>query len=190
MSAASSRGPIADVDTLFATLADSARLDDDEGVDLLAHGLQCATLLAAEAPDDHELQIAGLVHDLGTTLEPGRPATHAATGADAIAPLLGARVASLVRGHDTAKRYLVATDPAYRDVLSEVSIITLEAQGGPLTDSEIAEFERDPAAATVLALRRADDGAKVPGATTRPLAQWRPVVEALAASARGRPAPP
>jgi predicted HD phosphohydrolase len=179
MTRASPAGPITDVDALFTTLAGAAAVDDDEGVDLLAHGLQCATLLAADAPDDRELQIAGLVHDLGTVLEPGRPATHAATGADAIAALLGRRVAALVRGHDTAKRYLVTTDLTYRDRLSDVSIATLVAQGGPLTDSEIETFERDPEAATMLALRRADDAAKVPGASTPPLHDWRPVVDAL-----------
>jgi len=189
---ASTGAPITDVDTLFATLAGAAGLDDDEDVDLLAHALQCATLLAIDAPDDPELQVAGLVHDLGTVLDPGRPATHAATGAAAVARLLGPRVATLVRGHDTAKRYLVATDAGYGDRLSEVSITTLAAQGGPLSRSEIETFERNAEAATLLVLRRADDAAKVPGASTRPLLDWRPAVEALAsaATARGRPAAP
>jgi predicted HD phosphohydrolase len=192
-SGASTGAPITDVDALFATLADAANFDDDEDVDLLAHALQCATLLAIDAPDDPELQIAGLVHDLGTVLEPGQPATHAATGAAAIAQLLGPRVAALVHGHDTAKRYLVATDAGYREQLSSVSVATLAEQGGPLSRSEIETFEREPEAATLLVLRRADDAAKVPGASTRPLSDWRPAVEALAspaATARGRPAAP
>lgn len=176
---AASRGPITDVDSLFSVLAAASTLDDGEGVDLLAHGLQCATLLAIDAPDDLELQVAGLVHDVGTILEPGHPESHAGTGAEAISSLLGPRVAALVRGHDTAKRYLVATDTRYRDLLSEVSIATLATQGGPLSRGEIETFERDPEATTLVVLRRADDAAKVPGASTRPLLDWRPVVESL-----------
>ena len=45
--------------------------DDGEEVDLLAHALQCASLLVDASPDDPELQVAGLVHDIGTLLEPG-----------------------------------------------------------------------------------------------------------------------
>src|SRR5207302_10655763 len=69
--------PITDVDSLLGVLESGADATDAEDVDLLAHGLQCAALLAGVAPDDEELQIAGLVHDVGTVLWPGRPRTHA-----------------------------------------------------------------------------------------------------------------
>jgi predicted HD phosphohydrolase len=36
-----------------------------EPVDLVEHGLQCAELLASWFPEDIELQVAGLLHDLG-----------------------------------------------------------------------------------------------------------------------------
>ena len=53
-------------------------------------------MLAATAAGDPTLQVAGLVHDVGTVLWPDRPRTHARAGAAAVAPLLGDRVAGLV----------------------------------------------------------------------------------------------
>ena len=168
------------VDELFSCLASADREFDGETVDLLAHGLQCATLLADAVPGDLELQIAGLLHDLGTIVAPGLPSRHARIGADAVRPLLGDRVAALVGGHDQAKRYLVTTEAAYRDCLSARSIATLRGQGGLLDPTERAAFEDHPEFDALLALRRADDGAKEVGRLVPPLAHWRTTVEELA----------
>lgn len=169
---------------LFALLATGAGADDGETVDLLDHSLQCAALLAEVAPDDRELQVAGLVHDIGTLLEPGKPETHATTGAAAIARLLGPRVADLVARHDDAKRYLVTVEPRYREVLSERSIETLREQGGLLDPRERAAFEAHPCFSELLSLRRADDAAKVAGRDVQELRTWRSVVDTVAARVR------
>src|SRR5215212_7183662 len=55
----------ADVDALFDALDASRDADDEGGLSILEHSLQCAELLRADHPDDVELQVAGLVHDLG-----------------------------------------------------------------------------------------------------------------------------
>ena len=170
------------VDELFACLAAANREFDGETVDLLAHGLQCATLLADAAPDDPELQIAGLVHDLGTIVAPGLPSRHARIGADAVRPLLGDRVGTLVGGHDQAKRYLVTTEAAYRDRLSARSIATLRGQGGLLDPTERAAFERDADFDALLALRRADDAAKEVGRVVPSLERWRTTTDELAST--------
>ena len=171
---------VSTLDDLFEVLEGAAAHDDGEALDLLAHSLQCAQLLAKTAPDDLELQVAGLVHDLGTMLEPGRPDTHARTGADAIESLLGHRVAALVGGHDQAKRYLVSTDPAYRGRLSEMSVVTLTLQGGEMGESERSAFEAAEHFDSLLRLRRADDAAKVAGRTVPGLEAWRAQVERVA----------
>ncbi len=163
-------------DELLALLARGVEHADEERVDLLDHSLQCADLLRDRFPDDRELQLAGLVHDVGTILVPDDPAEHASTGAAAVAPLLGRRVAWLVSWHADAKRYLVTTDPEYRERLSERSIITLEHQGGTMDDAEVAALLTAPDLDTLLALRRADDDAKVVGATTPPLDSWAPLL--------------
>jgi predicted HD phosphohydrolase len=174
--------PLTDIDSLFAVLAGSAGRADDEDVSLLAHGLQCGAIIAESAPDDPALQVAGLVHDVGSALWPDRPRTHARAGAAAVAPLLGERVAWLVGHHDQAKRYLVTVERAYRSRLSPVSVATLEVQGGLLDDDERARLEREPFLDDLLRLRRADDAAKVAGRGVPDLDSWRPVVETVAAN--------
>ena len=174
--------PITSVDALFDVLAASVALADEEDVDLLAHSLQCGERLRTAAPDDVELQIAGLVHDIGTALVPDSPDRHARIGADAVRGLLGARVARLVAGHAEAKRYLVAVDASYRDALSARSVVTLAAQGGPLEPRAAEAFARGGDANALVALRHADDGAKVPGAAVPGLDTWRPPVAALIGS--------
>jgi predicted HD phosphohydrolase len=171
--------PLESLDGLLDRLEGSAALADEEDVDLLAHLLQCAHRLREVAPDDVELQVAGLVHDVGTVLVPDAPDRHARIGADAVRPLLGARVARLVGAHAEAKRYLVAVDSSYRAALSARSTVTLAAQGGPLDARAAAAFARGRDIDALVALRRADDGAKVVGAIVPPLGSWRPAVEAV-----------
>ena len=170
------------VEALFDVLAASAAHADEEDVDLLAHALQCGQRLREVAPDDVELQIAGLVHDIGTALVPDAPDRHARIGADAVRGLLGARVARLVAGHAEAKRYLVAVDESYRNALSSRSVVTLAAQGGPLPPRAAEAFARSRDAEALVALRYADDAAKVPGAAVAALETWRPAVAALIGS--------
>ena len=173
------------VDDLFALLAAGVHETDGEPVDLLAHALQCSVILADEVPGDLELQVAGLVHDLGSLIQPGRASTHAATGANAVRRLLGGRVASLVAGHDTAKRYLVTTDCTYRNLLTPQSRATLRAQGGLMDPSERVGFEQDRDFQALLVLRRADDRAKTPRLAVPSLEVWRDHVESLALSHAG-----
>jgi predicted HD phosphohydrolase len=164
---------------LFDLLDASAANDDCEAVDLRAHALQCAHLLSREAPDDLELQVAGLVHDLYHAIDPSADAIHDREGARLVEPLLGGRVARLVGGHVVAKRYLVSTDPAYRNALSARSVETLAHQGGDLDGAARRAIDDSPDRDALLTLRRADDRAKVPGAIVPSIAHWRPVVEHL-----------
>lgn len=146
----------------------------------LDHGLQSAALLLAAAPADRELQVAGLVHDLAHPWdEPGQP-RHALMGAAAVRGVLGERVADLVAGHVPAKRWLVTRDPDYRLQLSDDSIMTLAAQGGAMDDAEVRAFESRPHWDAMVVLRRADDGAKVPGAVVPGLDAWLDALRAVA----------
>jgi len=122
------------------------------------------------------------VHDVGTVIRPRDPAAHAAVGARKVRPLLGARVAWLVANHVVAKRYLVTTDAGYRAQLSAVSVRTLETQGGELDARAVARLEAHPDLDALLALRRADEGAKVPGASVPGLAAWESVLAAVCQS--------
>jgi predicted HD phosphohydrolase len=156
--------------------------DDGDPLPVLDHGLQCAALLADQFPDDDELQVAGLVHDVGHRIAPGESAAHGAIAADAVRDLLGERVAALVELHVPAKRYLVTVDPGYRDALSDGSTISLSRQGGELSTEERAALEANPYLADSLVLRRCDERAKVPDAVVDGLDRWRPIIERVASS--------
>jgi predicted HD phosphohydrolase len=148
---------------------------ETDGLTELDHALQCAFELRQARPDDFELQVAGLVHDVGHRFADDE--RHARAGAAWARPRLGDRVADLVEAHVLAKRYLVAVDPCY--CLSTVSATTLVAQGGPLPADDRTRFEAAPWFADAVLLRRADDAAKVPGRSVPPLAAWLPVLERM-----------
>jgi predicted HD phosphohydrolase len=168
------------VDELLALLATGASVHDEPDIDGLFHALQCAAALDASHPDDPELVVAGLVHDIADIAYPQDHGDHALRGAALVESLLGARVARLVGAHVEAKRYLVATDPAYRAQLSPRSIETLRLQGDALDEAAIVALAADPELPAILALRRADERAKDPNATPPALASWRPLLERLA----------
>jgi predicted HD phosphohydrolase len=170
--------PFASLDELLIAL-DDERAGDDV-VTGLEHHIQCAALLAAEVPSDLELQVAGLVHDVASSLDPRPAGDHAAVGAELVRGLLGDRVADLVGGHVIAKRYLVTVDPTYRDGLSENSTMTLALQGDAMTDVERTAFEHATLRDDWVRLRLADDRAKVVGAAAPGLDHWRPALERLA----------
>jgi predicted HD phosphohydrolase len=168
-----------DLEALLALLTRGADVFDEPHFDVLTHGLQCGHLLRVEHPDDVELAAAGLVHDIADIAFPDDHAHHDEVGAALVEPLLGGRVAKLVGAHVTAKRYLVATEPAYRDGLSPRSTDTLLAQGDTLTPRECAQFEADPDVAQIVALRRADERAKDPFARVPGLMAWRSLLDGL-----------
>lgn len=151
-----------------------------EPVTVLEHSLQAAALAEAEGLADGAVA-AALLHDLGWLLHGGARA-HERRGAEHLARHFGPEVAEPVRLHVEAKRYLVAAEPGYRALLSDASTRTLTRQGGPMTDAEAEAFLRAPFAADAVVLRRLDDRAKVPGASTPPLGHYLPLVERLLVS--------
>jgi predicted HD phosphohydrolase len=154
--------------------------EDIAGLTELDHGLQCAYRLACRRPRDIELQLTGLVHDVGHQFGPDD--RHGELGGDLVRPLLGHRVAALVEAHVPAKRYLVATDAGYTTRLSPVSTATLAVQGGPLAETDASAFRALRCFEDAIELRRADDDAKVPGREVPGLERW---IEPLGELARG-----
>lgn len=146
--------------------------------DQLDHCLQTAQVLAELYPEDVELQVAGLVHDIGHILPPRRDEVHGEVAAVFVAPVLGDRIAALVRLHVPAKRYLVTTDDAYEAELDRGSIISMERQGGRMSPAEVADFESEPFYDDALVLRRADEAGKIPGRPVPGLDTWLPALRA------------
>lgn len=154
-----------------------------EQVSQLEHALQAAWQAEREgAPAT--LVTAGLLHDVGHLFHNigedhalrGIDDYHENLGADWLEERFGLEVSEPVRLHVEAKRYLCAVQPGYRSSLSPASRLTLELQGGAMTDLEVAAFKANPFSRDALRLRRWDDGAKVEALATPDLLHFRPHV--------------
>lgn len=171
---------------LFAAAGQGAYFG--EAVTEMEHALQTAHL-AEQAGADNELIAAALLHDIGHLLhglpedvaERGIDGRHEEGGAGWLREHFGPAVYDPVRLHVAAKRYLCSVDPAYAAGLSPASRLSLQLQGGPCTPDEVQGFEREPFAVAAVALRRWDDGAKVPALIVPGLEHYRPCLEAALA---------
>ncbi|HSZ36468.1 MAG TPA: HD domain-containing protein [Acidimicrobiales bacterium] len=181
------RGAELSVEEIVAVLAggDERPLSAGQPVTQLDHALQTAALLYRDEPDDVELAVAGLVHDLGQLLAGARDETHAADGAAAVQAALGERVAGIVALHVEAKRYLVGIDSNYEATLGGDSVLSLGRQGGALTSSEAAEFLALPWASDAVTLRLADDRGKVEELGVDGLDHWVPLLQQLSENQAG-----
>ena len=181
------------VDEIVAVLTSGAArpLGPDQPATQLEHALQTGAILRRDEPDDAELAVAGLVHDLGQLLPEARDESHAVDGAAAVRAALGERVAGIVALHVDAKRYLVATDVNYKERLARDSVVSLGRQGGAFTAREATAFLARPWASEAVALRRADDGGKVVrGLGVEALDEWVFLLRKVSEKSGGAHRPP
>lgn len=147
-----------------------------EAVSQLEHALQAACF-AERANARSALIAAALLHDVGHLLhslpddapEHGVDDHHETLGARWLEKRFGPEVTEPVRLHVAAKRFLCTTEPGYLRQLSPPSTLSLSLQGGPMSDSEVAEFRANPHGEAAVMLRRWDDAAKDPNLATPPL---------------------
>jgi len=152
-------------------------------INQIQHGLQAAWL-AEQAGDPPGLIAAALMHDIGHMLhdlgenpaEEGIDDRHEDVGHAFLVAHFGPEVSEPVRLHVAAKRYLCGKEADYFAKLSKDSVLSLSLQGGPMDSAEIAAFERLPFWQEAVRLRRYDEGAKVKGLATPPLAHFLPYV--------------
>jgi [1-hydroxy-2-(trimethylamino)ethyl]phosphonate dioxygenase len=162
-----------------------------EAVSQTEHALQAAELAEREGAPDH-LVVAALLHDVGHLLDGqdddlasrGFDGRHEEVGYTWLAKYFSPSVTEPIRLHVAAKRYLCAVDPAYLADLSPASYTSLALQGGQMSMSERAEFEKNPLLKDAIWLRHWDDAAKVPGLKVPGLDHYRLRLEATAKSAR------
>jgi phosphonate degradation associated HDIG domain protein len=176
--------PVDVIAALFATEGAATYLG--EAVTQAAHMLQAAHLAKQDGAED-ALVAAALLHDVGhftgavtgQQLMAGTDNRHGEGGADWLARWFGPEVTEPVRLHVAAKRYLCAVEPGYARTLSPASDYTLGVQGGPMRGDELAAFTASPYARDACRLRRWDDAAKDPGATTPQFDHFRRLLVGL-----------
>lgn len=157
-----------------------------EGVSQQEHALQAASL-AEDSNARPALVVAALLHDIGHLIhglpediaDQGVDGQHEAAGATWLKAHFGPEVTEPIRLHVDAKRYLCATDPAYRAQLSPSSQQSLELQGGPASPAEMRAWEANPFFSGAILLRRWDDTAKVPGLKVADFEHYRNLIESL-----------
>lgn len=151
-----------------------------EAVSQIEHAVQSA-VLADQLHGKDSLTAAALLHDIGHFLhthdedcaDAGIDSAHEALGAAFLARFFPPEVSEPVRLHVDAKRYLCTVEEGYFESLSPASVRSLQLQGGPLEGETLRAFEANPHAEDAVALRRCDEGAKVPGLPLPPAESYR-----------------
>ncbi|MCG6858251.1 MAG: HD domain-containing protein [Salaquimonas sp.] len=157
-----------------------------EPVTMAQHMLQGATI-AEDNGLDEEIVVAALLHDIGHftsefgtfTMDDTRDRFHEEAGAEVLARFFPSAITDCVRYHVAAKRYLCATKPDYLNRLSQASIHSLKLQGGPMSEEEIAEFEKNPNLERIIQVRYLDEAGKRPDMTTPNFWHFAPMIQRI-----------
>ncbi|HYD06200.1 MAG TPA: HD domain-containing protein [Reyranella sp.] len=142
-------------------------------VNQLQHALQCAALAEADGAPPATV-LACLLHDVGHMIHQlgenpagrGIDDVHEQLGADWLARRFGPEVSEPVRLHVAAKRYLCTVESDYFGKLAPDSVRSLELQGGLMSVDEVEAFRAHPQHAEAVRVRRFDEAAKDPRAST------------------------
>ena len=168
------------IEAIFSLFEEhGAMIDPGDGITQLEHALQSASLARKECRGD-PLIAACLLHDIGHMLEGVGGEHHEAAGAAWLSRSFPPAVTEPIRLHAEAKRYLLTREPEYREQLAEASLMSLEFQGGLMSEEELSAFENEPHHAGAVHLRRIDDRAKEPELESPPLESWRMLLARLA----------
>lgn len=157
-----------------------------EPVTMAEHMLQGATI-AEQNGQPEIIVVSALLHDVGHftsefgmfSMDDTEDRFHEDAGAEILQDFFPTLVTDCVRYHVAAKRYLCATRPSYFDRLSEASVHSLNLQGGPMSDAEVQEFEKNPNLKEIIAVRFLDEAGKHPDMETPPFSHFAPMVQRI-----------
>lgn len=157
-----------------------------EPVTIGEHMLQGATIAEQNGQSD-EIVVGALLHDIGHftsefgtfTMEDEEDRHHEDAGAEVLEQFFPKVVTDCCKYHVAAKRYLCATNPTYFERLSEASVHSLNLQGGPMSEQEVKEFEKNPNLKEIIAVRYLDEAGKIAGMETPDFRHFVPRVRRL-----------
>lgn len=189
------------VDTLFAWMKIAGLVCRCGSETLLSRSLCVADRARADGAGRSDI-CAGLLHSVGTLLiytdfssDTGNiRSRNYEIGARWLSGMFPHSVAGPVRLLPDARRWLFATDKAFRDILSDEALREMAYEGGPMTGSERQIFEGREGFDAAIALCRRIEWSK-----TRPCTHWtsndldrfrQQVVGCLLASPSGRSVTP
>ena len=160
-----------------------------EPVTMGQHMLQGATL-AEQNEELDEIVVGALLHDIGHftsefgtfSMNDTEDRYHENAGAAVLEKFFPRVITDCCRYHVAAKRYLCATDPLYFNKLSDASVHSLNLQGGPMSETEVKEFERNPNLKKILTVRLYDDAGKIPDMDTPSFWHFAPLVQKMVES--------
>ena len=160
-----------------------------EPVTMGQHMLQGATL-AEQNEELDEIVVGALLHDIGHftsefgtfSMDDTEDRYHENAGAAVLEKFFPRVITDCCRYHVAAKRYLCATDPLYFNKLSDASVHSLNLQGGPMSEIEVKEFERNPNLKKILTVRLYDDAGKIPDMDTPSFWHFAPLVQKMVES--------
>ena len=157
-----------------------------EPVTMGQHMLQGATL-AEQSEEQDEIVVGVLLHDIGHftsefgtfSMDDTEDRYHENAGATVLEKFFPSVIIDCCRYHVAAKRYLCATDPLYCNKLSDASVHSLNLQGGPMSETEVKEFERNPNLKKILTVRLYDDAGKIPDMDPPSFWHFAPLVQKM-----------
>lgn len=157
-----------------------------EPVTMAEHMLQGATI-AEQNGQDEVIIVGALLHDIGHftsefgtfSMEDTEDRYHEEAGAEVLSQFFPSVITDCVRYHVAAKRYLCATRPDYFKRLSPASVHSLNLQGGPMSDEEVVEFEKNPNLKEILQVRYLDEAGKRADMETPPFSHFAPMVQRI-----------
>ena len=164
-----------------------------EPVTMAEHMLQGAHF-AEKADETETIIVSVLLHDIGHftsefgtfSMDDTEDKLHEEAGAMVLERFFPTLVTDCVRHHVAAKRYLCATRPEYFNRLSEASVHSLNLQGGPMNDSEVSDFEKQPNLAEIIKVRHYDEAGKRADLKTQPYSYYAPMVQRVVDDNCGR----
>lgn len=157
-----------------------------EPVTMAEHMLQGAHF-AEKAGEPDVIVVSALLHDIGHftsefgtfSMDDTEDRLHEEAGAEVLEAYFPTLVTDCVRYHVAAKRYLCAAKPEYYKRLSEASIHSLNLQGGPMSDTEMEAFEKEPNLAEIVKVRYYDEAGKRADLQTKPFSHYAPMVQRI-----------
>ncbi len=157
-----------------------------EPVTMAEHMLQGAHF-AEKAGEPDVIVVSALLHDIGHftsefgtfSMDDTKDRLHEEAGAEVLEAYFPTLVTDCVRYHVAAKRYLCAVKPEYFKRLSEASIHSLNLQGGPMSDTEVEAFEKNPNLAEIIKVRYYDEAGKRGDLETKPFSHYAPMVQRI-----------